>query len=252
MTMGGSTLFSREDLAHGLPSRRATAVLFAIENRTAHSVAGSQLAPIVLSDAAARQRERAFLEAVAQGRDLPVRPTIQDLERHAPAWADLAPKDPSLRAAVAHLIGTKYSAPFAAVPQLRAALGLDTDEVQGAYRRLYDSSPQATFGERETVAERLRWAASGVAGRLDALPAFWLTFVVTLIIGAVNLALPIAVAGVGALPGVVLIVVLGLVNLVTLTAMVEVITRSGGIRFGSAFIGTVAGDYLGPAASALL
>ena len=157
-----------------------------------------------------------------------------------------------MRAGLAHLIGTKYAAPYAAVPRLRAALGLDDDAVQAAYRRLYGTSPQATFGARTSFIERLRWAASGLGTRLDALPAFWLAFVVTLIIGAVNLALPIAVAGVGALPGVVLIVVLGAINLVTITAMVEVVTRSGSIRFGNAFIGTVVGDYLGPAASAIL
>jgi amino acid permease len=249
---GDAPLFSREALTQGLPARRATALLFAIENRTAHLVAGSRAVPIVLSESAARQREQDFLEAVAQGRDLPVRPTIQDLERHAPAWADLVPGDPAMRAGLAHLIGTKYAAPYPAVPQLRAALGLDTDAVAEAYRRLYGTSPQATFGERLSVAARLRWAASRVAGRLDALPAFWLAFVVTLIIGAVNLALPIAVAGVGALPGVLFIVVLGLVNLVTITAMVEVVARSGRMRFGDAFIGTVVGDYLGSAASAIL
>jgi hypothetical protein len=114
----GSPLFSREDVVHGLPSRRATAVLFAIENRTAHLVAGSQLAvPIVLSEGAVRTRERAFLEAVAQGRDLPAQPTIRDLERHAPGWADLVPADPAMRAGLAHHIATKYAAPYTAVPR---------------------------------------------------------------------------------------------------------------------------------------
>jgi amino acid permease len=249
---GDAPLFSRESLSQGLPSRRATALLFAIENRTAQLVAGLQAPPIVLSEGAARRRERAFLEAVAQGRDLPVRPTIQDLERHAPAWADLVPGDPALRAALAHLVGTKYVAPYSEVPQLRAALGLDTDAVGDAYRGLFGTAPQATFAERLSFVGRLRWAGSRLAGRLDALPAFWLAFAVTLIIGAVNLALPIAVAGVGAIPGIVLIVVLGLINLVTITAMVEVVARSGRMRFGDAFIGTVVGDYLGPAASAIL
>ena len=56
----------------------------------------------------------------------------------------------------------------------------------------------------------------------------------------------------GALPGVALIVVLGLINMVTIAAMVEVVTRSGGIRYGNAFIGTVVADYLGGASSAIL
>ena len=111
---------------------------------------------------------------------------------------------------------------------------------------------QTIYAPRLRPADRLRWAASRLSGRLDALPAFWLAFVVTLIIGAVNLALPIAVAGVGALPGIALIVVLGIINLVTVAAMVEVVTRSGSIRYGNAFIGTVVADYLGTAASAIL
>jgi amino acid permease len=249
---GDAPLFSRESLTQGLPSRRATALLFALENRTAHLMAGLQVPPIVLSEGAARRREHAFLAAVAQGRELPVRPTIQDLERHAPAWSDLVPDDPAMRAALAHLMGSKYVAPYSEVPQVRAALGLDTDAVGEAYRGLFGTSPQATFKGRLSLIGRLRWEGSRLAGRLDALPAFWLAFVVTLVIGAVNLALPIAVAGVGAIPGIVLIVVLGLINLVTITAMVEVVARSGRMRFGDAFIGTVVGDYLGPAASAVL
>ena len=126
------------------------------------------------------------------------------------------------------------------------------EAVQQAYQRLYGAPLATIYAPRVRPADRLRWAASRLAGRLDALPAFWLAFVVTLIIGAVNLALPIAVAGVGALPGIALIVALGIVNLVTVVAMVEVVTRSGSIRYGNAFIGTVVADYLGGAASAIL
>jgi len=248
-----STMFSREELLGGLSARRATTVLFAIENRTAHRMSTApRMVPIVLSERAATARERAFLEAVAQGRDLPVRPTIQDLERHAPDWTDLVPDDPGLRAGVARLLGSKYDFTHATTPRLRDALGLDTAAVGEAYQRLFGAGIETIYLPRVGPADRLRWAASRLAGRLDALPAFWVAFFVTLIIGAVNLALPIAVAGVGAVPGVVLIVLLGLVNLVTVAAMVEVVTRSGSIRYGNAFIGTVVADYLGGASSAIL
>lgn len=173
-----------------------------------------------------------FWKALAQGRDVPTQPTIQDLERYAPEWVDLVPEDPGTRAAVAHLLGTKYVFTSQAVPRLRSALGLDTDAVRHAHDGLYGTPLATIFAPRVRPADRLRWAASRLAGRLDALPAFWLAFVVTLIIGAVNLALPIAVAGVGALPGVVLIIVLGIVNMVTVAAMVEMVTRSGSIRYG--------------------
>ena len=208
--------------------------------------------PIVLSEGAARQRERAFLAALARGRDLPVQPTIQDLERYVSEWVDLVPDDPGIRAGVAHLLGTKYAFAHQAVPRLRSALGLDSEPVQQAYQGLFGAPLATIYAPRIGITDRLRWAASRLAGQLDALPAFWLAFVVTLIIGAVNLALPIAVAGVGALPGVALIVVLGIVNLVTVVAMVEVVTRSGSIRYGNAFIGTVVADYLGGAGSAIL
>ena len=139
-----------------------------------------------------------------------------------------------------------------AVPRLRSALGLDTDAVRDAYEDLYGTPLATIFAPRARLADRVRWAASRLAARLDALPAFWLAFFVTLIIGAVNLALPIAVAGVGALPGIALIIVLGIINVVTIAAMVEVVTRSGSVRYGNAFIGTVVADYLGSVSSAIL
>lgn len=253
MTSGEPSLFARDELVGGPSARRATTLLFAIESRAAHLLARSpQSVPIVLSERAAKERERAFLEALAQGRDVRVRPTIQDLERYAPEWADLVSDDPGMRAGVAHLLGTKYVFSHQAVPRLRSALGLDTEAVRQAHQRLYGTPLASIYAPRVRLGDRLRWAASRLSGRLDALPAFWLAFVVTLIIGAVNLALPIAVAGVGALPGMALIVVLGIVNMATVAAMVEVVTRSGSIRFGSAFIGTVAADYLGGASSAIL
>ena len=253
MASDESALFSREGLLGGLSARRATTLLFAIENRAAHVAAQSPRAvPIVLSEHAARRRERAFLEALAQGRDAPVQATIQDLERYAPEWADLVPDDAGMRAGVAHLLGSKHAFTSAAVPQLRSALGLDTDAVRDAYEDLYGTPLATIFAPRARLAERLRWAASRLAARLDALPAFWLAFFVTLIIGAVNLALPIAVAGVGALPGIALIIVLGIINVATIAAMVEVVTRSGSVRYGNAFIGTVVADYLGNVSSAIL
>ena len=253
MASDESALFSREGLLGGLSARRATTLLFAIENRTAHLAAQSTRAvPIVLSEHAARQRERAFLGALAQGRDVPVQATIQDLERYAPEWADLVPHDAGMRAGVAHLLGSKHAFTSAAVPRLRSALGLDTDAVGDAYEDLYGTPLATIFAPRARLADRLRWAASRLAARLDALPAFWLAFFVTLIIGAVNLALPIAVAGVGALPGIALIIVLGIINVVTIAAMVEVVTRSGSVRYGNAFIGTVVADYLGSVSSAIL
>src|SRR5207247_9616250 len=63
--------------------------------------------------------------------------------------------------------------------------------------------------------------------------------------GTTSLALPIALAGVGPLPGVGILVVLGLVNVLAVTFMAEAIARSGTIRYGSAFFGRLVADYLG-------
>ncbi len=246
-------MISRDALLGGWSARHATTLLFAIESRTARLMASRPRAvPIVLSQAATKEREHAFLEALAQGRDRLVGVTAQDLERYAPEWTDLVPADPAMRAGLAHLLGAKYAIPADAAPRLRTALGLDTAAVQQAHQRLYGTPLDEIFVPAVRAVDRLRWASSRVAARLDGLPVFWLAFVLTLIIGAVNLALPIAVAGVGALPGIAMIVILGIINLVTIVAMVEVVTRSGSIRHGNAFIGTVVADYLGGTASALL
>ena len=126
-------LFTREEVMAGLPARRARTLLFLIESRTAHLVAQSRQAmERFLTEEAAEERDLAFLEAFALGRDPPLRPTIQHLERHAPQWAPLVTENPRVRAAVAHLLGQKYDFTYQAVPGIRAALGLDEEAVQQA------------------------------------------------------------------------------------------------------------------------
>ncbi|MBC8492258.1 MAG: hypothetical protein H8D43_00630, partial [Chloroflexi bacterium] len=119
-------LFTREEIMAGLPARRARTLLFLIESRTAHIVAQSRQAmERFLTEETAEERDLAFLEAFALGRDPPLRPTIQHLERHAPQWAPLVPENPRVQAAVAHMVGQKYTFTYQAVPGIRAALGLD-------------------------------------------------------------------------------------------------------------------------------
>src|SRR5438128_11195212 len=90
-----------------------------------------------LTDEAAQERELAYLEAFALGRDPPLRPTIQDLERHSPEWASLVARNPRVQAAVAHGLGEKYIFTSHAVPGLRAALRLVETEVKPACEPLY-------------------------------------------------------------------------------------------------------------------
>jgi amino acid permease len=248
-------LFDRDEVLAGLPARRASALLFLIESRTAQLVARSRRAmERFLTDEAAQERELAFLEAFALGRDPPLRPTIQDLERHAPEWASLVARNPRVQAAVAHRLGEKYVFTSDAVPGLRAALGLDEPEVRQAYERLYREPLETIFAERAGVSDRVRWTWSGLGARLESLPPFWTAYSLTLTetVGGTILALPIALAAVGPLPAVAILVVLGLVNVLTVSFLAEAISRSGTIRYGSAFFGRLVGDFLGPGGSLVL
>ena len=129
--MPSDDLFTRDEALGGLPAGRARTLLFLIESRTAHLVARSRQAmELAVGDVAARERDLAFLEAFTLGREPPLRPSMQDLERYAPQWADLVPANPRLCAALAHLLGEKYVFTRQAVPGIRAVLGLDTEPVQ--------------------------------------------------------------------------------------------------------------------------
>jgi amino acid permease len=243
-----SSFFSREELLHGLPARRAGTVLFAIESHTAHLMAQSRQAVAhYVSPKTAEAREQAFLQALAQGRDLPLQPTIQDLERYAPQWAGLAPVNPGVRAAIAHLMAQEYTFTSQHVPALRQALGLDDEAIQAAYRRNYDQPIQTIFASSISLKEQLRWRWSSLAQRLENLPPFWTAYALTVTstVGAGILALPIALAGVGPIAGVIQLLILGMVNILTITGNAEAITRNGNIRYGSSYLGRLVGDYLG-------
>lgn len=253
--MSTPDLFSREEALGGLTARRARTLLFLIESRTGHLVARSQqVLNLFLTAEGERQRDLAFLEAFALGREPPLRPTIQDLERHAPEWRLLVPDNADLRASVAHLLADKYVFTSTSVPSLRAALGLDDPAVQRAFARRYGRSLETIYRPRVKWNERLRWMGASFAKRLESLPPFWTVFALTLTetVGGGILALPIALAGVGPLPGVALLILLGLANVLTIAAMAESVARTGSIRYGNAFFGRLVSEYLGRAGSAVL
>jgi amino acid permease len=248
-------LLTREELLGGLPARRASTLLFAIESRTAHLVARSRQAMATFhTEKTAEAQERAFLEALSQGRDLPLQPTIQDLERYASEWAPLVPPDAGVRAALARMIGEKYPVPHRFVPASRLALGLDEGAVRQAYERLHGQPLDAVYVTRVPWRERLRWARARLALRLETLPAFWTAFALTLTetVGAGILALPIALAEIGPLGGLAVLLGLGLVSLLTIAAMAEAVSRNGNIRYGRAYFSRLVTDYLGPAGVWLL
>ena len=254
MSLDGS-FFGGFNILDGMPLRRAGAILFAIESRTAQLVAQSQQAlNTYLPERTLANQEKAFFAAIASGRDLPIQPAIQDLERYAPEWRTLVPADDAQRAALANSLAQKYRFRRQDVPALSQALGLETEGVGQAYERLFQKSLASIYAADVPAREQARWLSSRVANRLERLPPFWTAFSLTLTetVGGSILALPIALAGVGPLAGVVFLVVLGLVNVLTVMGIVEAITRNGNMRYGSAYFGRLVGDLLGRPASAVL
>jgi len=126
----------REELLAGLPARRADALLFVIESRTAQLLARSRRAMARFATDEDDESELEFFGAFSQGRDPPIVPAIQDLERHAGQWAPLVARNPRVRAAVAHRLGNKYRFTYQDTPGIRGALTLDDPQVRRAYRRL--------------------------------------------------------------------------------------------------------------------
>ena len=241
-------LLSREDVLGGLPARRAGTALHAIRSRTASLVAKSRRAIAgYVGEHTAAAREQEFLAALATGRDLPNKPTIQQLERYAGEWASLVPADAGLRAAIAKLLGDEDAFTADRVPRLRAALGLDDPAVREAFERAQGRPLEGIYASSLPLRERLRWRTARAAERLERLPPFWTAFALTLTecVGAGILAIPVAMAGIGPLGAVIVLVVFGAVNIVTVAALVEAITRTGSMRYGTAYFDRLVSDHLG-------
>ena len=250
-----SSFFGGMDLFDGMPLRRAGTILFAIEGRTAQLVAQSrQAANPFLTEITAAEKEQAFLAAIAQGRDLPLQPTIQDIERYAPEWSSLVPSDEAQRAALAKKFAEKYDFPHQKVPAMRLSLGLDVDGVSQAFERLFKEPIEVIYSPQISFREQARWLSSKIANKLERLPPFWIAYFLTLTetVGASILALSIALAGIGPLPGVILLLILGLVNILTIMGIVEAITRNGSMRYGTSYFSRLTSDYLGKPGSIIL
>ncbi|MGB8647524.1 MAG: hypothetical protein WCF84_19985 [Anaerolineae bacterium] len=249
------SFFSRDELSDGFPGRRASTLLFAVESRTAHLVEqGRRAAALYLTPAAFAEREKAFLGALSQGRDVSTFISVQDLERYAPQWQPLLPDagDANTRAGLARLIGQKYALVQEQVPNLRAALALDTPAVAQAYERLYGQPLSSLYTQSAGAGERVHWGWNALARRIDVLPPFWLAFALTLPGTVGLLGMPIALAGVTPLTGILLLILFGLFNLFTVAALAEAVARTGTGRFGLGFLGQLVQEYLGHASSVLL
>ena len=240
-------VFSREGVLAGLPARRASTLLFAIESRTALLAARARRAMARFeTERTVAEREQVFLAALAGGRTALTGLTIQNLDRHAREWADLVPPDPELRAALLGRVVEKYGLP-ARARDLRSVLGASDPTVTEAYRR--QTGKALTQGDTRSLPlrERLRWWRTEASRRLEGLPPFWLAYVLTLTetVGGGVLALPIALARFGPVGAAIVLVIFGAINTLTVAALVESITRNGNMRYGTAFFGRLVGDYLG-------
>ncbi len=246
--MDTTAFFSRAELLGGQPARRASTLLFAVESLVASLAAESRRAAVpLLNEATAAAREGAFLSALARGREVRERPGIWELERYAPQWAGLVPIDPGVRAAAARQLGQREHFDARDVPGVRAALGLDALDVRAAFERAYGLPLDSIYtpGARQARDVGLLWARA--TAWIENLPPFWTSFALTLteLVGGTMLALPIATAGMGPLPGVAVVLVLGLINMLTIAALAEAAIRSGPVRYGGAYFGGMVRGYLG-------
>ena len=248
------SLFSVDDIMGGLPAKRAAINLFAIESRTAQLNDQSRVsfAP-ALGHKSHAERGRLFIETLAADRDKSIQVTIQQLERFAPRWASLVPEANELRAEIAHLMSQEYRFTYAQIPNIRQALGLDTAEVKEAFQSLLHHPLEEIYTQTASLTQRLAWGQSRLGWRIEDLPPFWTAFSLTFTgtVGAGILALPIALAGIGPIGGIVILFILGLVNMVTIAALVESVIRNGNMRYGTAFFGQLVEDYLGRAGSVI-
>ena len=97
-----------------------------------------------------------------------------------------------------------------------------------------------------------RWGE--LTASLENLPPFWAVYGLILVetLGEGVLAIPIAVAKIGPLAGVGVLIVIGLVNIVTIAAIAEASARNGSIRYGEVYLGRMVHDYLGGAGTVVL
>jgi len=248
-------LFTRSEVLGGFSAKRVHLLLFQIESRTAYlMVQGQRAVNRYLTEETAEQQDLAFFEALAEGREPFIRPTIRDLERYALDWQSLMPENLTLQAALARLLGQKYHFTQREIPHIRQALGLDSEGVQHAFSHQYQQPLDTIYSRRVGLLEWMGWRWNKLSGWLEHLPPFWTAYALTFteIVGASILALPIALAGVGPLAGVVFLFVMGVINVLTIASMAEAVTRSGSIRYQGSYLGRLVQDYLGRPGSMLL
>src|SRR5438046_931743 len=248
-------LFTPVEVLGGFSAKRARLLLFQIESRTAYlKVQSQRVVSSYLTEEAAEQQDLTFFEALVEGRESAVRPTIRDLERYAPQWQSLVPQNVTLQAALVHLLGQKYRFALRDIPHIRQALALDSEGVQRAFERQFQLPLSTISTRRVGLPEWIGWRWNKLSGWVEHLPPFWTAYALTFTetVGAGILALPIVLAGLGPLPGIGILLAIGFINMLTIAAMAEAVTRNGAIRYQGSYLGRLVRDYLGRPGSWLL
>ncbi|TME05893.1 MAG: hypothetical protein E6I80_15570 [Chloroflexi bacterium] len=151
-------LFTRSEVLGGFSAKRVRLLLFQIESRTAYLMMQGQLAVNrYLTEETAEQQDLAFFESLVEGREPFIRPTIRDLERYAPHWQSLVPRNLTLQAALARLLGQKYHFTQRDIPHIREALGLDSEGVQQAFSRQYQQPLDTIYTRHVGLLEWMGW-----------------------------------------------------------------------------------------------
>ena len=114
-----------------------------------------------LTEETAEQQDLAFFESLVEGREPSLRPTMRDLERYASDWQSLVPRNLTLQAALAHLLGQKYHFAQRDIPHIREALGLDSEGVQQVFRT--STASRLTRSIAGALACSSGWAGAGTS-----------------------------------------------------------------------------------------
>ena len=251
--MSSDELISKEELLIGMPAKKTKALLFLIEKQAALLAQRTQI-DFTLADGSQSDCDLAYFEAFAidSAQMQPVQ--IQHLERFAAEWSILVPDNIQRRAALLHILGKKYNFTQALVPNIQQVLGYERAEFRQAYYKLYQQSVESAFDTKIPLMDRYHWSMYALAQKLELLPPFWLATLITIALGLPQafLALPIATAELGSLVTIVLLIVLGGINILTMTCMAEAFSRSQDFRLGNTFFKHLAANYIGQFGSSVL
>ncbi|MEM7594388.1 MAG: hypothetical protein AAF383_23245, partial [Cyanobacteria bacterium P01_A01_bin.83] len=246
-------LISKDKLLALNCTKKIRTLLFLIEKQTAQLASASRV-EFSFTDDSEYDREDAYFQAFTLNNNQAPEVTIQQLEAFAPQWSILVPQNPQLKASLLHVLADKYHFTKLIVPNISKALGCEELLVQRHYLKQYQQPLIAAFKSKISLIERCHWLTSAIALKLESLPPFWLATFITIALGLPQafLALPIAVADLGSLVAITLLIVLGGINILTTICMAEAIGRSYDFRDGSTFVKQLAANYLGKAGSLVL